>query len=90
MIALILEYQAEFNNALSNINKELSQLRNDYRKIESELSVSQNVNSKLHEQVVALETQYWENNQYSRRECSEIISVPDSVSNEFKILISWT
>ena len=57
MIALILEYQAEFNNALSNINKELSQLRNDYKKIESELSVSKNVNSKLHERVVALETQ---------------------------------
>ena len=57
MIALILEYQAEFNNASSNINKELSQLRNDYKKIESELSVSKNVNSKFHERVVALETQ---------------------------------
>ena len=46
------------------------------------MSVSKNVNSKLHERVVALERQCWGNNQYSRRECLEITSVPDSVSND--------
>ena len=81
VIALILEYQAKFDNTLSNINRELSELRNDFKKIESELSVSKNVNSKLHERVVALERQCWGNNQYSRRECLEITGVPDSVSN---------
>ena len=40
--ALTLEYQAKFDNTLSSINKELSELRNDF-KIESELSVSKNV-----------------------------------------------
>ena len=79
MIALNLEYQAKFGNTSSNINKELSELRNDFKKIESELSVSKNVNSKLHERVVALE-RLLGNNQYSRRECLEIIGVPDSVS----------
>ena len=47
VIALTLEYQAKFVNTLSNVNK----------KIESELSVSKNVNSELHERVVALERQ---------------------------------
>ena len=49
VIALTLEYQAKFVNTLSNVNK----------KIESELSVSKNVNSELHERVVALERQCW-------------------------------
>ena len=53
VIAMGLEYQAKFNKTLSNINKELSELRNDFKKIESELSVIKNVNRKLHERVVA-------------------------------------
>ena len=81
VIALTLEYQSKFDNTISNINKELSQLRSDFKKIESELSVSKNANSKLHELVVALERQCWGNNQYSRCECLEIFGVPDSVSN---------
>ena len=83
VIALTLEYQAKFDNTLSNINKVLSELCNDFKKIESELSVSKNVNSKLHEQVVALERQCWGNSQFSRRECLEIIGVPDSISNDY-------
>ena len=81
-IALTLEYQAKFDNTLSNINRELSKLRNHFKKIESELSVSKNVNSKLHEQVVSSERQGWGNNQYFRCECLEITGVPDSVSND--------
>ena len=76
VIALFLEYQAKFDNTLSNINRELSELRNDFKKIESELSASKNVNSKLRERVVALERQCWGNNQYSRRKCLEITGVP--------------
>ena len=40
VIALTLEYQAKFDNTLSNINKELSELRNECKKFEPELSVS--------------------------------------------------
>ena len=80
--ALTLKYRAKFDNTLSNINRELSEIRNDFKKIESELSVLKNVNSKLHERVVALERQCWGNNQYSRRECLEITGVPDSVTND--------
>ena len=47
VIALTLEYQTKFDNTLSNINKELSKLCNDFKKIESELFVSKNVNNKL-------------------------------------------
>ena len=67
VIALTLKSQAKFDNILSNINRELSVLRNDFKKIESELSVSKNVSSKLHERAVTLERKCWGNNQYSRR-----------------------
>ena len=40
LTALTLECQANFYNTLSNINRELSELRNDFKKNESELSVS--------------------------------------------------
>ena len=46
--ALTLEYQAKFGSTLSDINKQVSELRSDFKKIESELSVSKNVNNKLH------------------------------------------
>ena len=59
VIALTLEYQTKFDNTLSNINKELSELRNDFKKIETELPFSKNLNNKLHEQVVALKRQCW-------------------------------
>ena len=36
----------------------------------------------MHERVVALETQCWENRQYSRLECLEITGVTDSISND--------
>ena len=78
---MTLEYQAKFDSALSNINKELRELRNNLKKIQ-ELSVSKNVNSKLHERVVALERQCWGNSQYSRCECLEITGVPDRISND--------
>ena len=45
------------------------------------MSVSKNVNSKLHERVVALEIQCWGNSQYFRRECLEITGIPASISN---------
>ena len=65
MIALTLEYHAEFDNTLSNIEKELSKLHNDFKEIESELSVSENANIKLNERVrirrVALERKCWAN-----------------------------
>ena len=55
VISLTLEYQAKYDNTLSNINKELCELRNDFKKTETELSVSRNVNSKMHKRVVVLE-----------------------------------
>ena len=64
VIALALEYQNKFDSTLTNINKEISDLRQNYEKMQSELYVSRQVSSKLREQIVSLERQCWSNCQY--------------------------
>ena len=73
MIALTLEYQSKFDN--SNINKDLSERRNNFKKMNQSCMFQKNLNM-LDEQVVALERQY------SICKCLEITSVPDSISLE--------
>ena len=48
-------YQNQFYSTLTNINKEISDLRQNYEKMQSELCVSRQVSSKLREQIVSLE-----------------------------------
>ena len=40
VIALVLEYQSKFDSTLTNKNKEISDLRKNYEKMQSELCVS--------------------------------------------------
>ena len=81
VIALALEYQNKFDSTLTNINKEISDLRQNYEKMQSELCVFRQVSSKLREQIVSLERQCWSNCQHSRRECLELSSLPESMEN---------
>ena len=81
VIALALENQNKFDSTLTNINKEISDLRQNYEKMQSELCVSRQVSSKLREQIVLLERQCWSNCQYSRRECLELSGLPESIEN---------
>ena len=46
VIALALEYQSKFDSTLANINKEVSNLRQNYEKMQAELCVSIQVSSK--------------------------------------------
>ena len=81
VIALPLEYQNKFDSILTNINKEISELRQNYEKMQSELCVSRQVSSKLRQQIFPLERQCWTNCQYFRRECLELSSLPESMQN---------
>ena len=56
--------------------------------MESDLTISQNVNVKLNERLVFTQRKCWANEQYSRRECLEPSGIPESVSDnalEYKI-----
>ena len=73
---LVICYQNKFDPALNNINYELLDLKNKFTKLESDLKISRNVNNKLVDQVARLELKWWENEQYSRMECTEISVIP--------------
>ena len=69
------------DSILANINKKISNLRQNYEKMQSELCVSRQVSSKLGEQIVSLERQCWRNCQYSRQECLVVSGLPQSMEN---------
>ena len=78
---MVIDYQNKFDNMLSNINAELTSLRDRFTKMESQLLVARRVNDNLVKQNCILERKCAANEQYSRQECSEIWGIPDSISN---------
>ena len=58
---------------------EIRKLNDNFSKLESELSVTKQVNSLLSRRLVNMERQCWANAQYSRRECLDIIGIPSEV-----------
>ena len=52
-----------------------------YEKIESDVLISKQVNTKLWEEMKFLECQCWAKDQYSRRECLEISDVPEFLAD---------
>ena len=80
LIGLVLDYKDKFDTTLTNMNKELTHIRNKFTKLESDLAISKNINTKLSRQLTKVERKYWANEQYSRREYLEISGIPDSIS----------
>ena len=78
---MVIDYQNKFDNMLSNINAELTSLRDRFTKMESQLLVTRRVNDNLVKQNRILERKCAANEQYSRRECLEISGIPDSIPN---------
>ena len=78
---MVIDYQNKFDNMLSNINAELTFLRDRFTKIESQLLFTRRVNNNLVKQNRILERKCAANEQYSRRECLEISRIPDSIPN---------
>ena len=63
---LLLEYQNKFTTTLASIEKWHWQLKKRFLKIESDLAITRNVNSKLKERMASSERHCWSNSQYSR------------------------
>ena len=64
------------------MNSDLSGLKSDFSKLEADIQVSRNVNSKLSERLLTMERRCYANEQYSRRECLEISGIPASVADK--------
>ena len=55
-------------------------LKENYKKPESDTSVSKTISSLLTEQMINVEKECWSKAQYSRRECLEVVWITSSVN----------
>ena len=72
--------QQQSNETISRLTNEIKLLKENYKKLKSDISVSKTVSSLLTEQMNNVERQCWSNAQYLRRECLEVVGIPSSVS----------
>ena len=64
------------------------ELKTKFIKLEADINISRNVNSKLSDRLIYAEQNNFANEQYSRRECLESSGIPPSVNdNELKTKI---
>ena len=55
LVVTVLDYKDKFDTTLTKINKELTDLRNKFTKLESDLAISKNISSKLSSQLTKVE-----------------------------------
>ena len=61
LVNLSLEYQSKFDSSLANIDKDMAELRNNFKQIGADLAISLSVNTKLRDRIISLERQCWSN-----------------------------
>ena len=65
---------------LSKLTNEIKLLKENYKKLESDISVFKTVSSLLTDQMNNVERQCWANAQYSKREFLEVVGIPSLVN----------
>ena len=81
IIEKFMKLQAEIQN-IQGIYDKLESIEAKFEKLQSDISVTKTVNSRLCEEIVTLEKRCSASEQYSRRECLEIMGIPGSVKQE--------
>ena len=79
---LVLQIEHSLASQITNLTSEVKDLLGYFTKLEADLIVKKNVNSKPMERVVQTERQCKENVQNSRRDTIEIIGVPLSIRDQ--------
>ena len=82
IVRIALDLQEKQDTLLNKIHQDLSELRNNYSRLESELLISKTVTTRQKNQIINLERQCWSNEQYSRREYLEISGIPSNTENQ--------
>ena len=72
--------QQQSNETISKLTNEIKLLKENYKKLESDISISKSVSSLLTEQMNNVERQCWGNAQYSSLECLKVVRIPSSVN----------
>ena len=78
----MLNTEANVGAQISTLTAEVKELSSYLKKLEADVAIVKNVNSKLVEQLVQTERQCWENVQYSRREYLELTGIPTSLKDD--------
>ena len=78
---MVIQYQNKFDNILSNINTELTSLRDRSTEMKSQVLLTRRLNDNLVKQSRILARKCAANEHYSRQECLKISGIPDDISN---------
>ena len=73
---------SNFCNQISKLKDVISQLHSTNEKIRSELAVVKNVNTKLEEQIISLEINQANSEQYNRRNNIELSGIPNDIPED--------
>ena len=82
LVGMLLDYQGKFNNILDELKNNLNELKTKFCKLEFDLHISRNVHDKLSDKLMVLERKCYANEQYTRRECLEILGIPAEVGDK--------
>ena len=72
----------KLSNQISKLTEAIDQILLENRKLKSELSITQNVNSRLEEKIINLEKNQVKGEQYSQRNNVELSGIPNSIPDE--------
>ena len=81
LVQMITDLQSELSQ-LKELNEKVDALASKFDALSSELLISKNVNSLLVNRIKDLEVRCGKSEQYSRRECLEIVGIPASVTQQ--------
>ena len=68
LVRLLLDYQGKFNSILDDLKNNFDEIKTKFTKLESDVNISRNVNSKLSGRLIDVERKCFANEQYSRSE----------------------
>ena len=80
MINIVLFLQSQLDEANKHAVEEIRKLSDAILKLQSEIAVSQQVNSILSNILTSIERPCWGTAQYARRECLDVIGIPCEVN----------
>ena len=81
-VQLVLQSESSLVLQITNLTNEVKDLTGYFKKLEADLAVTKNVNSKLMERVVQTQRQCSANAQYSSRDTTEVTGIPSSIRDQ--------
>ena len=80
LIVIVLVMQSQMSTNSAEVLEEIRKLNSKFNILQPDLLVTKEVNSELSSRLVNTERQWWNNAQYSRREC--LVGIPREVEQK--------